>query len=104
MKKAQRKATEMTGKCGLTSCKELLRERQGVRGVCEIVTGLEEVNGKGLCTVSSKTKAEQQQVKSGFTLKVKRRRGFCHVRQLSLEVLNVRWFIGAVLHLHQISY
>lgn len=69
------------------------------------MTGLEEVNGKGLFLISPKTKAEQQQVTSGgFTFRVKGRRSFCQVIQLRLEVHNVQWFIVAILHLHRISY
>ena len=48
-----------------------------MREVFEIMAGLEKVNGKGLFNISSKTRAEEQHMKSGgFRFKMKRRSSF----------------------------
>lgn len=48
-----------------------------MREVFEIMAGLEKVNGTGLFNISSKTRAEEQQMKSGgFRFKMKRRSSF----------------------------
>lgn len=66
------------------------------------MTGLEEVNGKGLFNISSKAKAEEQQMKpGGFKFKMKRRSSLIH---LSQDVLNTLWFIVAILHLYRFNY
>lgn len=78
LEKAQRKATEMIKEYGLTSCRNSsvrMRDDKGHEQVFGITTGLEAVNGKG-CIASLLKQVEEQQMKSGFRFKMKRRSSF----------------------------